>query len=105
MSHDPNAHTNNHQGSIKSIKPWLSSNKISTPPLGQLHHSINRSQDDGEIRDDDGRDEEFEFARFGEGSGETLAAGVGAGAVPQEEGDEGEDYVAGALDYDTGFLG
>jgi hypothetical protein len=104
MSKDPNSHTSNHQSSIEAIEPWFRGDKISIPPLREFNHTINRTEDNGDVGDDDGGDEELEFGGFGEGGGDAGETGVTPGAVPEVQCCDGEDDVASALDYDTGFL-
>src|SRR5438045_1086853 len=79
VSNNPNRHTSNHQSGIKAIKPWFRGDKISIPSLRKFNDTINCAENNGDVGEDDGGDEEFEFGGFGEGGGDSGEAGVAAG--------------------------
>ena len=83
VSNNPNRDTSNHQSGIKAIKPRFRGDEISIPSLRKFNDTINCAENNGDVGDDDGGDEEFEFGGFGERSGDAGETGVTAGTVPE----------------------
>src|ERR1700736_376684 len=87
LSNNPHGQGDNHQGGIEPVKVPLMRNEITLPSLRELHDTIYSANENRNVRDQHSRNEDLEFLGLWPGGGESLAAGIGSGAEPEQEDD------------------